>query len=297
MELRVGLGIGRRRFLKASSGMAAAVAAGLLVPRFADAATHQLLGVQLYTIRKLPSSDLPANLAKIRAIGFEEVETYWDIYTYPAKQLRQMISDAGLTVPSGHFNYSGMEAKFDYAVELGVQTMVCPILDAPMRTADGFRKAADQFNKWGEKAKSLGMQFAFHNHNYEFHSLVFPEGGCNGWEILMHHTDPALVKLEMDCYWMTQAGNDPLQMLHEYRDRIRLLHVKDRKAGFPPSQEMNPDAEHFTEVGSGTISWKTILPAAQKQGVRHFYVEQDSTQIPVFESLRRSYRSLRTVLP
>jgi sugar phosphate isomerase/epimerase len=266
-----------------------------LQPELARAAARQPLGVQLYTVRQQAEKNLPDTLARIRSIGFEEVETYWNVYTHPAKELRAMIANAGLTVPSGHFNYSGFDGKFDYAVQLGVHTMVCPMLDGPMQTASGFRQAAEQFNKWGEKAKSLGMQFAFHNHNYEFHSNESPER--TGWEILMRHTDPALVKLEMDCYWITQAGNDPLEMLHRYRDRIRLLHVKDRKAGFPPSQELGPAAEHFTEVGSGTISWKTILPAAQKQGIRHFYIEQDSTEIPVFESLQRSYRYLRTILP
>ncbi len=290
----MGRGMDRRRFLQTTSIAAAGAAAGLMLPGAAMAADHQPLGVQLYTVRAQAAKNLPDTLARVRAIGFEQVETDGTVYTHPARELRAMIADAGLTVPSGHFGYSGFEAKFDYAAEVGMHAMVCPMIDTPMQTAAGFRQAAEQFNRWGEKLKSLGMQFAFHDHNYEFHGLGSSEG--TGWEILMAHTDPALVKLEMDCYWVTQAGKDPLEMLHRYKDRIRMLHVKDRKAGFPPSQELNDAASHFTEVGKGTISWKTILPAARAQGVRYFFVEQDSTEIPVFESLQQSYRYLRTVL-
>ncbi|HVP49814.1 MAG TPA: sugar phosphate isomerase/epimerase [Candidatus Bathyarchaeia archaeon] len=251
------------------------------------------VGVQLYTVRQQAESDLQATLAHIAMIGYNEVETYWNVYTHPADKLRKMIVDNGLTVPSGHFDYDGLATKFDYAKELGVQYMVCPMLPKDMWTsADGFKKAAAQFNKWGEQAKSMGMQFGFHNHNYEFQKF----GNQTGFDILTTEADPKLVCLEMDCYWITQSGNDPVAMLKKYGNRIQLVHLKDRKAGFPTTQMLAPDAEHFTEVGSGTINWKAVIETAQQTGVKHFFVERDNGDLPPFESLRVSYDYLSKLM-
>ena len=144
-------------------------------------------------------------------------------------------------------------------------------------SADGFKKAAEQFNKWGEQAiHSMGMQFGFHNHNYEFQKF----GNTTGFDILTKTADPKLVCLEMDCYWITQAGQDPVAMLKKYGSRIQLLHLKDRMPGFPTSQMLGPDAEHITEVGSGTINWKAVLETAEQTGVKHYFVERDNGKHP-----------------
>jgi len=278
--------ITRRDFLQYS-------AAGLGTLALSDLAFAALkpfpVGVQLYTVRDQAEKDLGATLAHIAMIGYNEVETYWNVYTHPAKQLRKMIVDNGMTVPSGHFNYDGLATKLDYAKELGAQYMICPMMPKDMRaSADDFKKAADQFNKWGEQAKSMGMQFGFHNHNYEFQKF----GNQTGFDILTTEADPKLVCLEMDCYWITQSGNDPVAMLKKYGSRIQLLHLKDRLPGFPTSQMLSPDAEHFTEVGSGTIDWKAVLETAEQTGVKHYFVERDNGSKPPFESLRISYQNL-----
>ena len=251
------------------------------------------LGVQLYTVREQAESDLGAVLAHISMIGYAEVETYWNVYTHPAKKLRSMIVDNGLSVPSGHFNYDGLGTKLDYAKELGVQYVICPMLPKDMWTsADGFKKAAAQFNIWGEQVQKLGMQFGFHNHNYEFQKF----GNTTGFDILTQNADPKLVCLEMDCYWITQAGQDPVAMLKKYGSRIQLLHLKDREAGFPTTQMLGPEAEHITEVGSGTIDWKAVITTAEQTGVKHYFVERDNGSTPPFESLRRSYQYLFELL-
>ena len=104
-----------------------------------------------------------------------------------------------------------------------------------------------------------------------------------------------LVSIEMDCYWIAQAGLDPLQMFREYGNRIKLIHLKDRKPGFPTTQVKDDTAEHFTEVGSGTIQWREILAAAKNNGVRHMFVERDSGDLPAMESLRISFRNLQKI--
>ena len=282
--------ITRRNFLELS-------AAGLGTLALSDLAFAAIkpfpVGVQLYTVREQAEKDLNAVLAHISMIGYKEVETYWNVYTHPAKKLRSMIVDNGMSVPSGHFDYDGLEGKLDYAKELGVQYVVCPMLPKDMWTsADGFKKAAAQFNKWGEQVQKMGMQFGFHNHNYEFQKF----GNTTGFDILTQNTDAKLVCLEMDCYWITQAGQDPVAMLKKFGSRIQLLHLKDRQAGFPTTQMLGPDAEHITEVGSGTIDWKAVIETGQQTGVKHFFVERDNGSTPPFESLRISYNYLSKLM-
>lgn len=251
------------------------------------------IGVQLYTVREQLAKDLPGTLAAIRKIGYGEVETYWDVYSHPAPELKRILNDHGLEVHSGHFNYEGLDGKFDYAAALGIKYVICPMLAKDLWTsADGFKKAAAQLNVWGEKAKSMGLQFGFHNHNYEFRQF----GDHTGFDLLMEGTDASLVCLEMDCYWITQAGRDPVQMMNQLGSRIKLLHLKDRKPGFPTSQEMNAAAEHFTPVGTGTIDWKTIIAAAKSKGIEHFYAEQDTSDQSPLEDLQITYKTLRPLL-
>jgi sugar phosphate isomerase/epimerase len=277
----------RRAFLQLSIAAAGGLTASRLL-----AFERRSLGAQLYTVRHEAERDLPAVLEAIRKIGYTEVETYWDIYGHPAAELRHMINDHGLKVPSGHFNYDGLDSKIDYAKALGVEYVICPMLPENMwYTLDGYKRAADQFNIWGEKIHQAGMQFGFHNHNYEFWRF----GDTTGFETMMNRCDRKLVCIEMDCYWITQAGGDPLQMFQQHGNRIQLLHLKDRKPGFPTSQVKDAAAEHFTEVGAGTIHWQQILEAAEKNGVRHLFVERDSGDLPDMESLRISYQNVQKI--
>jgi sugar phosphate isomerase/epimerase len=281
--------IHRRQFLQMSIAATAVVAAGKLM---AGSKTKPL-GVQLYTVRDQAERDLPAVFEAIRKIGYREVELYWNIYSHPAKDLRRMLDDHGLSAPSGHFNYEGLGSKLDYAQELGVHYVVCPMLPNSMwNSLDEFKRAADQFNSWGEDVHRRGMIFGFHNHNYEFRQF----GNTTGFATLMQRTDPKLVCLEMDCYWIAQAGRDPLQMFDELGSRIRLLHLKDRKPGFAASQELNDAAEHFTEVGDGNLDWKKILAAAERNHVEHLFVERDSGSRPALESIRISYDNLQRLI-
>jgi sugar phosphate isomerase/epimerase len=267
--------LNRRGFLRLSI----AAAGGLATTRLL-ASERRSLGAQLYTVRQDAARDLPAVLEAVRKIGYTEVETYWDIYGHPAADLRRMIKDHGL------------DSKIDYAKLLGVEYVICPMLPETMWfTLDGYKRAADQFNIWGEKIHQAGMQFGFHNHNYEFRRF----GDTTGFETMMNRCDPKLVCIEMDCYWITQAGGDPLQMFRQYGNRIKMLHLKDRKPGFPTTQVKDAAAEHFTEVGAGTIHWQEILAAAEKNGVKHLFVERDSGDLPAMESLRISYQNLEKI--
>lgn len=280
----------RRSFLAASA--AALAASSLSRVAYATAPSPRAFGLQLYTVRKDIQADTPGVLDTVRKIGYRSVETFAAQYTRPAKELRRMISDAGLALPSAHFGYTDLGQKFDYAKELGAKYIV---VGAPpfqkANSADAFKEFAAQYNQWGQEAAKYGMEFGFHNHNIEFQSF----NGVTGLEILMKETDPKLVKWQMDCYWVAQAGEDPIAMIHKYGKRLQTLHFKDRKPNVPTSVKPGAPA-HFTEVGTGTIDFKAIWAAASALHIPYFFVEQDQTEIPPLESIKISYDNLRKIL-
>jgi sugar phosphate isomerase/epimerase len=280
----------RRHFIAGAAASAAAIA--LESDGFAKN-TDRPLGVQLYTVRSVIDTDLPGTLAAIRKIGYRTVETYVAEYKMPAKDLRQAILDAGLVVPSAHFGYTDFGTRLDYAKELGSECVVCSSIPATIaNSADGYKKAAEQYNEWGEQAKKMGMKFGFHNHNMEFKDY----GGVTGFDVLMQNTDAALVQWQMDCYWVAQAGHDPVEMLRKYGKRIQSLHLKDRKPNVPTSTDTGQASAHFTEVGTGTLDWPTILRLAGKDHIPDMYVEQDQMERPPLESLQISYTNLEKFL-
>ncbi|HTV07196.1 MAG TPA: sugar phosphate isomerase/epimerase [Acidobacteriaceae bacterium] len=276
----------RRDFLKSSAALACALA---LNDNRVWGLVRIPLGVQLYTVRQVAEKNLPETLAKIRKIGYQEVETYGGIYTYPAAQLQYMIQQAGLAVPSGHFDYDTLVQQLPYANQLGLKWVVCPMIPHSMWTLEGFHAAAKQLNEFGKRAQALGMRFAFHNHNYEFADYG---GGKTGYEILVAETDPELVFFELDCYWAVQAGHDPLRMMERMGKRIRMLHLKDRKPGFPISYDMGPSSAHFVPVGKGSIDWRPILAEGERLEIEHYFVEQDDTYGHPFKSISESYKDL-----
>jgi sugar phosphate isomerase/epimerase len=276
----------RREFLvDAATG----VAATAFEPAALAATSDRPLGVQLYTVRSLVQTDFPGALAAIRKIGYRNVETYVAEYKMSAKDLRQAILDAGLTVPSAHFGYDDFESKLEYGKELGSEYVVCSSIPMTIaNSADGYKRGADQYNAWGAQAKAMGLKFGFHNHNAEFQDF----GGVTGFDVLMKHTDPALVQWQMDCYWVAQAGRDPVSMLRQYGHRMQTLHLKDRKPNVPTSVEPGPASAHFTEIGAGTLDWVAILRLAEQFHLPYMFVEQDTTEIPPLESLQISYTNL-----
>lgn len=280
----------RRKF----AGNLAAATAALTFERAAFAqSADRPIGVQLYTVRSLVQNDLPGTLAAIRKIGYRNVETFVAEYKMSAKDLRSAILAAGLTVPSAHFGYNDFESRFDYAKELGVECIVCSMIPKTIaNSADGYKRGAEQYNKWGEQAKTMGLRFGFHNHNVEFQDY----GGVTGFDVLMKYTDPALVQWQMDCYWVAQAGHDPVAMLRQYGHRIQSLHLKDRKPNVPTSTDTGPASAHFIEVGEGTLDWKTIFRLAAADRIPWMFVEQDQTDRPPLESLQISYTNIMKLM-
>ena len=136
---------------------------------------------------------------------------------------------------------------------------------------DAWKRAGAFFNHLGTLCRKAGIQFAYHNHNHEF--VVYE--GVIAYDELLRSTDPALVKMELDCFWMTFAGKDPVEYMHKYPGRFLSCISKVSK----PAISRQPDiskAIHFTEVGNGVIDWKRIFKAARAGGLKHYYVSRTS---------------------
>jgi len=284
----------RRRFAALS---AAATGAAIVAPFMGESimaesqSTASLeYGVQFYMVRDL-IKDLPATLHLIHDAGYTHVESFPMVYDHKASVLKSQIHDAGLKIYSGHFQYETLDAMVDYAAELGLKYMVCPMLPfGQWESLDAFHKAATCFNQVAIKARSAGMEFGYHPHNYEFKPL---DHNKRGFDVLMEELDPA-VKLELDIYWAAEAGEDPLALMRQVKSRLAMIHIKDRKAGnkysFSPIDGMN--AHNCTEAGYGAIDWQAVLSEAKSLGAELFIVDQDVTDLTVADSLRVNWQYL-----
>jgi sugar phosphate isomerase/epimerase len=281
----------RRDFLRLSALAAAAGCSVELYAALPAPATQLLYGVQLYTVRKEAKVNFPALLQSLRQIGFTQIELHPLIFAESAATLRQTIADAGLNVPSTHMSAADLDNKLDYARQLGVHFIVTMLPSPRPVSLDDYRAVASRFNRWAIALRDQGMQFAYLCHSHEF----LPQERSSGFDQIMQDTDPALVKLEVDIYWLVQASVDPAAFLHKYRDRISLLHIKDRIAGVPTSYTEDAAAEHFTELGKGTIAWSSLLTQARRQGIRYVFLDQDKTEMPVLQSLQQSFTYLQTL--
>jgi sugar phosphate isomerase/epimerase len=148
---------------------------------------------------------------------------------------------------------------------------------------------AAKFNVAAVEAKKSGLKFAYHNHNFEFKDWG---GGQTGFNIFLKETDPELVNFEMDIYWVVKAGQDPIKIIRENPGRIKLWHVKDMSSKTAPVYSLEGE-QQFTEVGSGIIDYPAIFKHRKEAGLEYFYVEQDQTHIPAFESIEKSFKYLK----
>jgi sugar phosphate isomerase/epimerase len=279
----------RRDYLRLPA-LAAAAGCTLRLPAKAANAPALLYGVQIAGVGEQAERDLAKLLYALRQIGFTEVELHAIVYHHAAATLRHMIEDAGLHAPAGHFSLADIEANLDYARELGLAYMVAMLRPRP-QTLDEYRLIADRLNEAGSGAGSQGITFALLFHNHE----LLPQDGSSGFAELMKHTDPALVSLELDVYWIVQAGLDPAAFLRQHKDRVKLLHLKDRLPGFATTYTTDADSDHSTELGKGTIAWPALLRQAGKQGIRYGFLDYDKSSVPILDSLGQSFTYLKTL--
>ena len=202
----------RRTFLQTSIAAATAAAAGNST--WAAETNHiSKVGLQLYTVRDLMKTDFDATIAKVAQTGYKEVE-FAGYFGKTPQQVRAILEQNGLTSPSTHIDYDHVENKWPETLEMaktiGHSFIVCPWIDEKQRNAEGWKRAAELFNKAGEAAQKAGIQFCYHNHAFEF-AQAEGLGGKVPYDFLLANTDPKLVKMEMDLCWMTVGNQDPLK--------------------------------------------------------------------------------------
>jgi sugar phosphate isomerase/epimerase len=285
--------ITRRNFL------ATLTAATLLARRFSWAADeHKIenIGVQLYTVRRAMRQDFEGTIAQVAAIGYKEVE-FAGYFGRSPKDIRSILDRHGPISPSTHVDYEVLGDKWQNEIEtskvLGQSFIICPSIPEELRNQpDGWRRAAETFNRAGEVSRQAGIQFGYHNHWFEF----YPVNGKRPYDFLLEECDPSLVKMEMDLCWIEVGGGDPLDYFDRYPGRFPLVHVKDVKR-LPTrkesgGQDFSSSELGMTEVGSGVIDWKKIFAQSDKAGIKHYFVEHDNPKAP-FDSLRTSFNYLK----
>ncbi len=278
----------RRNFLAtlgvAALGIAsrdAAAASGILAP-------HRKLkrvGLQLYTVRDLMKADLPGTLAKVAAIGYKEVE-FAGYFGHTPAEIHELLHRNGLTSPSTHLPFesleNGWQKQLDDAKTAGHHWVtIAYIAEEKRKTLDDWKRHAEVFNRAAAQAKSAGLRFAYHNHNFE----ITPVGGTRPLDLLLTSTDPKLVDFEMDLYWVVFGGGNPIDFFKRYPKRFPLVHVKD-SAG-PPDNKM-------ADVGSGTINFRQIFAQSERAGIKHYFVEHDQPADPI-ATITHSYRYLHNL--
>ncbi len=274
-------------------------AAAVFAPRMTWAAdSHRIekIGVQLYTVRDEMKKDFDGTIGKVAAIGYKEVE-FAGYFDHTPQQVRAVLDRNHLTAPSVHVDYKSLGERFPQVIAdsqiIGHHYIVNPWIDDDIRKdPDGWKRAAAVFNKCGEACKKAGLQFAYHNHHFEFIKIK------DKWayDIILEETDPKLVQMEMDLCWMTVARQDPMKYFARYPGRFPMVHVKDIKT-VPPVETPNVPVDfekvfpQMTSVGSGSIDWKKIFAHSKEAGIKHYFVEQDYPKDP-FQNIQASYTYL-----
>jgi sugar phosphate isomerase/epimerase len=260
------------------------------------------VGIQLYAVRYSLEADPAATLRRVKDIGFAEVETA-GFAGRSAQDFRRLLDQAGLRCPSAHlqFDINNLGAAFEQANALGAQYAASGSLYALLASANGdwrpaqqgltvadAKRTAELANRIGEEAKRTGLQYVYHNHDFEF---VDQGGGVIGYDLLLSETDPGLVQFEIDCGWMVLGGRSPRDYLRGYPGRFPVIHVKD----FLPSAERSPDpngpAHPGAELGHGMIDYRPIFAAAETAGLKHYFAEQEGPfrQMTQLDAARQAY--------
>ena len=276
----------RRDFLRTSVALAAAT---MISPTFAFAPEKKVIGLQLYTVRDKIKLDLKSTLEKVAKIGYNSAEAAGynvaegTFYGMAPKAFAEFLNGLGMPLTSSHttFELDTAEKVIADAASTGARYIIYPFLADKFRTnLDGWKATAEKFNKLGEIAKKNGIQFGYHNHAFEFEKME----GQIPYDLLLSQTDPSLVTFEMDLYWVTKGGYNPVDYFKKYPGRFQLWHVKDMT---------KTDDMFFAPVGSGRIDFSGIFAEKKTAGMKYFFVEQDSFKvIDAYESIEMSYKYL-----
>jgi sugar phosphate isomerase/epimerase len=242
------------------------------------------VGLAVITLRAEVQRDFEGTMRQVAAIGYRDLDTYIYESNLEASATRAILDHLGLTCTSARVRttslYRGWERFLDAANTLGAKFITLADVPSPERqTLQDYHELAALFNRCGAIAQQHGLTFCYHNHDAELQALE----GRVPYDVLVAETDPKLVHLQMDVYWMVHGGRDPVPELRRLAGRVSTLHLKDMQS-WP--------RRGITTVGRGRIDFREILRAAIDTGVRYWYVEEDAPVGPGIDSVRAAYAYL-----
>jgi sugar phosphate isomerase/epimerase len=260
------------------------------------------LALQLYTIRDAMQVDVPGSLKQVSDMGYKYLELagYADrkFYGMEPADFKKLVNDLGMEILSSHTNVEAEGITLDNAkimaedhAKLGVKYCVQPWVVPEARKVEIYKKMVQDWNTVGKIMKDTGIQFGYHNHNFEFANL---DGVVPYYDIIMPGLDKDLVTMELDLFWTTKAGQNPIDLFNKYPGRFQLWHMKDMFTNEPPKFTTDGETD-FAPVGAGLINFKEILAAKDKAGMKYMIVEQDSTKDgKPFDAIKTSITNLTT---
>lgn len=281
----------RRDFLKISAaGALGVIAFGPMACKPAAKQAAQAVdkksfgvGLQLYTVRDEMAKDTPGTLKKLSDMGYKNLEmaNYADgkFYGYAPADFKKMVNDLGMEIISSHTSVEAAGITLDSAKKmaedhaaLGVKYCVQPWIEEKDRNVEMYKKMIADWNQVGAVMKDAGIQFGYHNHNFEFKPTE--DGLIPYYDIFMKEMDASLITMELDMYWATKAGQDPVEMFNKYPGRFQLFHFKDMAQQSAPFYDVIKD--DITSVGAGLIDFKRIYAARETAGMKYLFVEDDN---------------------
>lgn len=244
------------------------------------------IGLQLYTVRRDLERDFEGTLRLIAALGIDEVEFAGNFGQKP-ERIKNLLENFKLVATSAHVSIDALRKDLPKTIAeaqiIGHKYLVLGYLPAEKRKSlDDYKKLAELLNKTGEECRRAGLQFAYHNHDFEFARME----NQIPYDLILKETDAQNVKMELDLYWITKAGFDPISYFGKHPKRFPLVHVKDSDA---------TPKKFFTEVGRGTIDFKKIFAKAKVAGIKHYFIEQDETPAAPLVSVETSLKYLRNL--
>jgi sugar phosphate isomerase/epimerase len=250
--------------------------------------TEKPVALQMFTLREESSKDFIGTLKKVAEIGYEGVE-FAGYGGLDASELKTVIDDLGLRAASSHIPLVDMEADFSKIIDdqhrLGSTKIVCPFLPPERRTENHYRELITLLNAFGQTCSKEGITLCYHNHDFELEIL---SDGRTALQTILDETNPDWVKAEFDIYWLTKAGQNPLDWINRYPNRTPLVHLKD----------MTTDGEQFfAELGTGGVDIESVLQKGDEANVEWWIVEQDRSKLSPLESIEISMNYLKKRLP
>jgi sugar phosphate isomerase/epimerase len=253
------------------------------------------IGLELYSFRDLFKRDVPGTFEKIQALGIREIEGGGSYGMEPA-QYKQMLQKNKLDLVSYGASFEDLEKDpariAQQALFYGARYVVTfwvPHTGKIFTLADA-QRAVNVFNKAGKVLKEAGLSFAYHPHGYEFQAY----SGGTFFDYMVKEMDPRYANFQMDVFWFHHSGQDPVTWLKKMPARFVSLHLKDRQKGTKGNVYAQADVETNVTIGTGDLDMSGIMKAAWQAGIRHYFIEDESSSAEVQVPLSIAYlKSLR----